>query len=263
MISAREKFMNLNRLAGVIFFLILCAPVNVSSGGSFQLGFKENAELTYEYSHVDNLLLNELVSEDLSYADFMFIPMGTMVKWKAVQVQETSKGWTILIEIWSGSGFNELVDRFQAKMFRNPQDFSYDLFNDTALNLYLLPVNVSNYLNAFNNSIPPFARSYASVNRTKIIYDWTPSGRNDTIIHSYNRFGMLESFEVQYNHTTAFQFQLVQYTLGFDTILLWIIIGGSSGGSFGIGLAGYWYWRKKSSKNRQKKKNMKILKKLS
>jgi hypothetical protein len=255
--------MNLNRVAGAFFLLILFAPIKVSSEGSFQLGFKENAELTYEYSHVDNLLLNELVSEDLSYADFMFIPMGTTVKWKAVQVRETSRGWNILIEIWSGSGFNELVDRFQARMFKNPVDFSQDLFNDTASNLYVLPINVSIYLDALNNTIPSSERSYASVNRTQIIYDWTSSGRFDTIIHSYNRFGMLESFKIQYNHTTAFQFQLVQYILGFDTTLLWIVIGGSIGGSFGIALVGYWYWRKKSKKHRQKRKNMKILKNLS
>ena len=255
--------MKLNRVAGAIFFLILCTPINVSSGEPFQIGFQENAELTYEYSYVNNLLLNELMSEDLSYADFMFIPVGTMIKWKAIQVQETSQGWNILIEIWSGSAFDELVDRFQARMFKNPVDFSQNLFNDTASNLYLLPVNVSIYLDAFNNTIPSSERSYASVNRTQIIYDWTSSGRNDTIIHSYNRFGMLESLEIQYNHTTAFQFQLVQYMLGFDTTLLWIIVGVSIGGSFGIALAGYWYWRKKSKKHRQKRKNMKILKKLS
>ena len=250
------------RVFGVFLFLVLLAPITGSSEETFQAGFKENAELTYEYSHVDLLLLSELASEELSYADFLFIPVGTLIKWKVARVQETSQGWDALIEVWSGSGFRELADTFQVRMFKDPADFSYDLFNGTASNLYFLPVNVSEYLDVFNNTIPLSARSYASITQAQLIFDWTSSSRNDTIIHSYNRFGMLGSLELQYNHTTAFRFQLVQYTLGFDTILLWSIVGGSIGGTVGIALGGYWYWWKKSNKRKRKKKNMKILKKL-
>ena len=253
---------NLSRAFGVFLFLVLSTPITISSEELFQVGFKENAELTYEYSHVDVLLLSELAGEELSYADFLFIPVGTMVKWKVARMQEISQGWEALIEVWSGSGFRELANTFQARMFKNPADFSHDLFNDTASNLYLLPVNVSDYLIAFNSTIPSSERSYASVNQAQIIHNWTSSGRNDTIIHSYNRFGMLESLELQHNRTTAFRFQLVQYSLGFDTVLLWSIVGGSVGGSLGIALGGYWYWRKKSKKRKRKRNNMKILNKL-
>ena len=167
----------------------------------------------YENAFVNLSLLNKLALEDASYSGYLLILQNLTFEWKVTAIQDSDNLWVIRTEVWFR---NEMIDKFNSHVYKSAQEFSHELFNGSKASLFYFPVNISSYLLQFNHSIPDQERIHAQCNESAIIFDWTSMGQNDTNIYKYNKFGMMESFIIQYNHTKAFEFKLVQFKLGFD-----------------------------------------------
>ncbi|NVM43669.1 MAG: hypothetical protein HWN79_02040 [Candidatus Lokiarchaeota archaeon] len=113
---------------------------------------------------------------------------------------------------------------------------SYEIYNGTGNELYFIPVKVGSYLNWLNQSIPPTDQVYSFTTNNTIVFDYTQLGANDTIIYKYNEHGLMSHYQIFYNGTLAFSFELKSFKLAsLDFILLiTIIISSVSIGSLAL-----------------------------
>ena len=197
----------------------------VKCDDDYSLSFQAGAEMIYEYSHVNITLLIQLAVEDYSYNGFYTIPQGFQIEWIVRNVVKSSDRWTVNVDVYRGASFNEYAGDFEIVVYKNPNDLSYELYNGTGNELYFIPINVYNYLNFVDQSIPSLENNYSYVLNNSIVFDYTQLGANDTISYAFNKHGLMSTYQISYNGTLAFSLELKSFSLGiFDTIFLTVII---------------------------------------
>lgn len=146
-------------------------------------------------------------------------------------------------------------------MYKNPEELSKDLYNGTGNALYFIPVNVNQYLDMLNQSIPTYDQTYSFALTNTIVFDYTQLGGNDTIQYNYNEYGLMSHYQIFYNGSLAFSFELKSYSLGgFNPLLLTVII---SLVSSAVLVPIYFVLRRRRSKSsKQKTRTKSLLKKV-
>lgn len=175
--------------------------------------------MVYEYNYVNVTLLIQLAIEDYSYDGFYAIPLGTRIMWKVTSIIENFGFWIVRANVYRGESFGEFVDDFETNIYKNPSDLAHELYNGTGNELYFTPINMSNYLNLFSQNIPMLDNNFSYVVNDSVFFDYTRLGSNDTIKYTFNKYGILSTYQIYYNDTLAFSLELSSFSRGgFDMI---------------------------------------------
>lgn len=201
---------------GLIFSL---TPVKANE--EYKLALTEGTTLIYEYTKVDEDLLEDLADSTgvEEYEDLAKIDEGDQLKMVITTIKEEDDRWIITVELYKGKEFEERAEDLEVKVYKDPSDLKDEILeeeedDDDQSNLYFLPVNVKDYLDSFEECVIEDERYYEadyelSVDDTELEFDYTIVGYSDTLEQTYTEDGILEEFVILCDGEDAFKRELV------------------------------------------------------
>jgi len=212
-------------IIGMLVFSWICGVLfsftSVKAEEEYQLTLTEGTTLIYEYTKVDEDLLEDLADSTgvEEYEDLAEIDEGDQLKMVIATIEKEEDHWIIMVELYKGKEFEERGEDLEVKIYKDPSDLKDKILeevddDDDQSNLYFLPVNVKEYLDNFEESVIEDERYFEaeyelSVDDTELTFDYTPLGYSDTIEQTYNEDGILEEFTILCNGEDAFKRELI------------------------------------------------------
>ena len=191
----------------------------VRAEDEYQLRLTEGTTLIYEYTEVDEDLLEALADSTgvEEYEDLAEIDEGEQIKMVIATIEEDDDHWLITVKLYKGKDFEERAEDLEVKVFKDPSDLKDEILEeeeDFQSYLYFLPVNVKDYLDSLEESVIEDERYYEvdyelSVEDKELTFDYTLLGYSDTIEQTYSEDGIIEEFVVLCNSEEAFKKELV------------------------------------------------------
>ena len=219
----------LSWIFGVVFSFI-----TVKADEEYRLTLTEGTTLIYEYTEVDEDLLEDLADttgvED--YEDLAEIDEGDKIKMVITEIEEKDDNWVIIVELYKGKDFNERGEDVEVKVYKKPSDLKDEVLEgeeDEQSHLFFLPVSVEDYLDRLEESVIKDERYYEaeyelSVEDTELTFDYTIVGYSDTIEQKYSEDGILEEFVILCDGEEAFKRELVDISQeSFNVLSITII----------------------------------------
>jgi len=210
-----------------VLWVFLIVPLSTSSSDAqYKLSFRESATMTYQYTIINEELLDFLAEHDPSYWGLSDIEVGIIIKWVVSDISSNLSCWNIKSNVYGGMEDLVYIGYFEATLFKSPVDFSNSLFNESGASPYFLPINITTYLVSFKDYIPSNYSNICIVNNSELIFDWKSIGFNDTIVYSYNIDGIMDGYYILCDYEIALAFELINYSKGIDEFdyTLWIVI---------------------------------------
>jgi len=200
---------------------VLFSCTTVRGEDEYELMLSEGTTLVYEYTEVNEDLLEELADSTgvEEYEDLAEIDEGDKIKMVIFAIEEEDERWVITLELYKGKDFEERAEDLEVKVYKDPSDLKDKILeevddDDDQSYLYFLPVNVKDYLESFEESVIEDDRYYEvnyelSVDDTELTFDYTIVGYSDIIEQIYNDDGILEKFSILCDGEDAFKRELI------------------------------------------------------
>ena len=190
----------------------------VRAEDEYQLTLTEGTTLIYEYTKVDEDLLEELADSTgvEEYEDLAELDEGDQLKMVIATIEEDDDHWLITVELYKGKEFEDRGEDLEVKVYKDPSDLKDEILEegDDQSSLYFFPVNVKEYLDSLEDRILEDERYYEadyelSVEDAKLTFDYTSLGYSDTIEQTYSEDGILEELKILCYGEDAFKRELV------------------------------------------------------
>lgn len=210
-------------IIGMLIFSWICGVLfsctTVRAEDEYQLTLTEGTTLIYEYTKVDEDLLEDLADSTgvEEFEDLAEIDEGDQLKMVIMTIEEEDDRWVITVELYKGKNFEERAEDLDVKVYKDPSDLKDKILDEEESDqshLYFLPVNVKDYLDNLEESVLKDERYYEteyelSVDDTELTFDYTVVGYSDTIEQVYTNDGILEEFTILCNGEDAFKRELI------------------------------------------------------
>ncbi len=212
----------------IIFMLMeLILSLSISSSNTqYKLGLRESDTMTYQYTIINVELLDFLAEHDPSYWGLSGIEVNTQIEWKVYEISSNTSCWNVKSDVYRVMEEKEYLGDFEVLVFKSPADLSNNLFNGSGTSPYFLPINTTAYLVSFKDYIPLNYSDICIVNNTDLVFDWRFVGSNDTIVYSYNIYGVMDGYYILCDYEIALAFELINYSKAIEEFdyTFWIAI---------------------------------------
>ena len=160
------------------------------------------AEIQWQYTTVNQTLVEELVNENMCDAELLLIEQYQYISWDLYLVDETDFSWVL-----------EINDEYYCNVFKDPSDFTeaWMFENEKFYTKRIIPCSVVDYLKGFKDNLPADKNASYEINQASIHEDLRSNNSHAHGMYAYNQEGFLDRCILYYDNTTAVEMNLINY----------------------------------------------------
>lgn len=191
----------------------------------YSLALTEGTLLTYEFTQVNESLIEELSEIDYFYYDYLGLQQGDQVRWKIYDIEDREHYWLIRTMRSFSPDLNDYVDNFTTRIYKHPSTWVNETFKNLNLNTKYFPQDTASYFNEASKTFPEDVSEYCYLNNTQIILNFTRVSLYNTYIYEYDDQGLLKSYRLHDLNRLVFTFRLVERNYDLQPIIsAWLTI---------------------------------------
>ncbi len=207
----------------LLFFIasISFSPITVSAL-NYDLGIDEGYYITWEYTYIDNVLL-QLLNDNEGYNWGLTREVGDKVKWELENIDSFTSGgkdfWKLAIDIYYEGSYSSSDTRF---VYKDPEDLGNDWDNPVqGATTILVGENVDAYLTTLITTI-----GSADIFKEGLGFKEDPPS-HQMEIRKYNTYGIMENYSIYYDYQKALEYVLSDFgnIQNSDPVFIYILIG--------------------------------------
>jgi len=217
----------------VLCFSIMFVSSARADSDEYDLELDENTEITWEFTTVNEALLEELFKRyDVDYEALNHdIEEGDEIKYKLTSYDEEDDYYMLYFNVYED---DELEGYTTHKIAKDPDDLSADWYTlpgepvsnyGNSYDLLIILTDTRDYLEDFDNSIPAADHDRVYSTSSSIVINNTVLYRDDIGIFEYDEDGILEKFTLIYKDVPILIIELDDVSKSQLSILVFLIIG--------------------------------------
>lgn len=230
------KFKKNRKYLILIFsFLLLMVPSVHADSDEYEVGFDENTEITWEFTKVNEDLLEEMYEfYDPEYEDVDFdYEEDDELKIKITSIDNEDEDYYELnFNLYEN---DELVGPSYFKVAKDPDDLAEDWINDEndpyfdygdSYDLFIILTDTEDYLEEFEETISTatLESAFISASSDSIVINNSFLGREDSVAFEYDDDGILEKMTIVYRNIEILEMELKDVTKDQFNLQTFLII---------------------------------------
>ncbi len=187
-------------------------PVTARAEAQYELIVQKGAKMTWEYNTVDNELLEDisaLIDFDTTLLFTENLESGTQLTYTIDTIYDYDDYWMLYINyVINDNSDSASISEY---VYDDTTLISNDSFYQIDQNQFrILPVELKEYISNFPDDLPDVVIDISE--NSFIIKQQDINDTRITANFEYNEDGVLETFELKCNYTSALEYELVDYT---------------------------------------------------